>query len=472
MQGSAGSKLKVSFGEHVRVEREAGALRISANGRLISPAIDERVLEQLAGGGLDEDDLIKDMIQSGDTAALFSVVGALHMLDSRGLLHRRVVTNDCDLAALIPTSGRFRFDKNHPDTNMRVKLSRFAYMRAHEGLMSIESPLGHARVVVFDPRAADIVLTLATGQLFEELKSAASRLEADAIKGLLTLLWNAAALVDADDPEQPTGAKAASDWWEFHDLLFHMRSRRGRHNAPYGGTFPHNSIAAAPLVKPRRDGKIIKLARPDLEVLRRTDPPFSDVLERRRSLRTYGEEPLSVEQLGEFLYRCARYQSVPAAEQGEYAYRPAPAGGALHELEIYPVVANCRGLEPGVYHYRPLEHELTHIAGASPQHAKLLDEAWRTASRKSPLQVYFHITARCQRVFWKYQSMAYALILKNLGVMYATMYLVGTAMDLAPCALGGGDSELFASVAGLDPCEEPAVGEFALGTKRKAPANA
>jgi SagB-type dehydrogenase family enzyme len=96
---------------------------------------------------------------------------------------------------------------------------------------------------------------------------------------------------------------------------------------------------------------------------------------------------------------------------------------------------------------------------------RLLHEARRTANMDTPLQIYFQITARCQRVFWKYESMAYALILKNLGALYATMYLVATAMDLAPCALGGGDSELFAEIAGLDPSEEPAVGEFLLGSR-------
>jgi SagB-type dehydrogenase family enzyme len=68
-------------------------------------------------------------------------------------------------------------------------------------------------------------------------------------------------------------------------------------------------------------------------------------------------------------------------------------------------------------------------------------------------------------VFWKYESMAYALILKNLGALFATMYFVATAMHLAPCALGGGDSELFAAITGLDPIEEPAVGEFLLGSR-------
>ena len=62
--------------------------------------------------------------------------------------------------------------------------------------------------------------------------------------------------------------------------------------------------------------------------------------------------------------------------------------------------------------------------------------------------------------------MAYNVMLKNVGVLYQTMYLVATAMDLAPCALGGGDSDLFTRAAGLDYYAETSVGEFLLGSKR------
>jgi hypothetical protein len=61
---------------------------------------------------------------------------------------------------------------------------------------------------------------------------------------------------------------------------------------------------------------------------------------------------------------------------------------------------------------------------------------------------------------WKYQGMAYALILKDLGALLQTMYLVATAMNLAPCALGSGDTDLFAEATGLNPLEEASVGEF------------
>jgi SagB-type dehydrogenase family enzyme len=246
-----------------------------------------------------------------------------------------------------------------------------------------------------------------------------------------------------------------------------MRSRRGRHDAPYGGTYRGERLTPPPLARQRRaDAEpAVALVRPDLERLRRTDAPFTDVLERRRSVREYAPEPLALDQLGEFLYRCARYQVVLPGGKTDHALRPCPAGGALHELEIYPVVAACQGLDPGIYHYRPLEHELTRVAPPSAAFERLLDEAWCTADRQSRPQVLLQVTARCGRIFWKYESMAYAVILKDLGALYATMYLVATAMRLAPTALGGGDSELFATLAGLDPYEEPAVGEFMLGTR-------
>ena len=38
-------------------------------------------------------------------------------------------------------------------------------------------------------------------------------------------------------------------------------------------------------------------------------------------------------------------------------------------------------------------------------------------------------------------------------------------MGLAPCALGTGDSDLFAKIADLDYYEETSVGEFILGNK-------
>ena len=45
------------------------------------------------------------------------------------------------------------------------------------------------------------------------------------------------------------------------------------------------------------------------------------------------------------------------------------------------------------------------------------------------------------------------------------MYLVATAMDLAPCGVGSGDADLFAKVAGLNYYAETSVGEFVIGSR-------
>jgi SagB-type dehydrogenase family enzyme len=86
--------------------------------------------------------------------------------------------------------------------------------------------------------------------------------------------------------------------------------------------------------------------------------------------------------------------------------------------------------------------------------------------KKERLDMLIIITARFGRVNWQYESIAYSLILKNVGVIYQTFYLVATAMGLAPCALGAGNSDFFSSLAGLNYFEETSVGEFLLGIEK------
>ena len=61
--------------------------------------------------------------------------------------------------------------------------------------------------------------------------------------------------------------------------------------------------------------------------------------------------------------------------------------------------------------------------------------------------------------------MAYALLLKDLGVILQSLYLVATSMGLAGCAQGGGDSLLFSNLIGCDDLVESSIGEFALGSR-------
>src|SRR5262249_31448453 len=105
----------------------------------------------------------------------------------------------------------------------------------------------------------------------------------------------------------------------------------------------------------------------------------------------------------------------------------------------------------------------------APVAALLRDAAESTAIPEDSLQVLLILAARYPRLAWKYESLAYALTLKHVGVVFQTMYLVATAMGLAPSAVGGGDADLFARAAGTDYGAGTSVGEFLLGSRRPGP---
>lgn len=255
--------------------------------------------------------------------------------------------------------------------------------------------------------------------------------------------------------------------WEFHDLLFHTHSRIGRNPAPVGGTYRFGGVLAPePALKCRLGESAetaIPLARADVNRLKETDIPFTKVLEERRSVRS--AEPLGIDALGEFLYRSCRVTPLSQTEGAEDLVRSVyPSGGSLHPLEVYIAATACPGLGAGMYRYQRLEHVLYTVAGFTSEVEALLEDARRSAGGlPGHPPILFVITARFRRTMWKYQSIAYRLILQEVGALYQTMYLVATAMGLSPCALGVGDSDRFARVASLDYYRETSVGEFMLG---------
>jgi SagB-type dehydrogenase family enzyme len=86
-------------------------------------------------------------------------------------------------------------------------------------------------------------------------------------------------------------------------------------------------------------------------------------------------------------------------------------------------------------------------------------------------QILITIAARFGRTSWKYSSIAYALILKDVGVLTQTLYLVATDMGLGGCAIGTADVHLFAKMTGIEFHVEGPVGQFAIGRAAKLEAS-
>jgi SagB-type dehydrogenase family enzyme len=204
---------------------------------------------------------------------------------------------------------------------------------------------------------------------------------------------------------------------------------------------------------------------PDLAARAGSDRPFTAVLEARRSLRPCGTTPVDLAVLAEFLYRAARNRELPGPGPDGLGWisRPYPGAGGCHPIEVHVLAHRCTSLDRGLYRYDPAGHGLVALGAAPRRLDQLLAGARRAARLPADPPVLVILAARFARTMWKYEGIAYASILKDAGGLMQTMYLVATAMGLAPCALGGGDAACFAAAAGTGFWEQSSVGEFILG---------
>jgi SagB-type dehydrogenase family enzyme len=455
----------IDDGDDVLVtDHDQRALRILSAG----PAV-RGLLEGLMAGGRTAESLYEAVPRDDPDAALLSEV--LARVAGKGFMLSTLTADDRRLATLEPISPSFRFVD--VAVTGRFLMSRFAWMRRLGEETVLESALGHARVVLHDGRLAALVGLLSQPKSAADLAGGVAGMDEATTAAFLWLLGNAGAAFQSDaDGCVEEDKHTALRQWEFHDLLFHSRSRIGRHANPLGNTTRFKGdIPSLPAAKAPMSDRRIPLFKPDLAALAKSDPPFSRVSEERSSIRRSGERPLAVDQLGEFLYRSVRIKILlpPQPERGlpcEASLRPCCSGGAIHPLEVYLSVHRVEGLEPGFYHYDPMGHALEHLAGWTAGVQGLMADAGAAIGvTGQPANVLLTLAARVPRTAWKYQTIAYSLILKDLGALFQQMYLVATAQGLAPCAIGSGNSDLFAQVSGLDYYEETAVGEFTLSSR-------
>jgi SagB-type dehydrogenase family enzyme len=354
-------------------------------------------------------------------------------------------------------------------------LSRFAYMRRRGDEMVLESPRAGALFKICDPKIAAAIALLSTPQQIKQLR----RQDGFPGVGLLALLLDCQILFRAGGGENRLRLVEGDQslvLWDFHDLLFHARSTEGRHANPLGGVYPGAmGISPTPAVRPSWPGKKINLPKSSAGP---SEPisPVATLLRERHSTRSFDDQrPITLAELSQFLDGTARILSRSDTaldlDEGGHTVRPYPSAGAAYELELYLTVNLCEGLGRGFYHYDAAAHVLTPIDVGSNDFEALLTGAKHAMGAAEAPQIVITIAARFGRVSWKYSSIAYALILKDVGVLTQTLYLMATDMGLGGCAIGIVNIDLFAKMTGLELHVEGPVGQFAIGRGAKSEAS-
>jgi SagB-type dehydrogenase family enzyme len=338
--------------------------------------------------------------------------------------------------------------------------------------MILESPRAGASFRICNPKIASALAALCTPQRIKQLR------RQDGFPGLelLALLVDCQILLKFDLAHDSGLRSSEGDnslvLWDFHDLLFHTRSTEGRHANPLGGLYAHAGIMPPlPAVRPCWPGKKIDLHKFSAAHAPAISP-VAKVLHERHSTRSFDDRrPITLAELARLLDTTVRVRSQWSHREDlgdarpliTYAARPYPSAGASYALELYLAVDRCDGLARGFYHYDAGAHALVPIAAQAHELQALLTGAGFAMDAPAAPQILITIAARFGRISWKYSALAYALILKDVGVLTQTLYLMATDMGLGGCAVGSFNIDLFAKMTGIAFHVEGPVGQFALG---------
>lgn len=174
--------------------------------------------------------------------------------------------------------------------------------------------------------------------------------------------------------------------------------------------------------------------------------PLSQLLSRRYSQRDYSAAPLTLAELAALLW----------AAQGMTQHdgrRTAPSAGALYPLELYCVVGDISGLDPGVYHYRPALHALAqHLSG--DRRVELadaaLDQDWIAAA---PLVLVF--AAVFIRTTRKYGERGVRYVHIEVGHAAQNVCLMAGSLGLGSVTVGAFDDAIVQALLQLPKSEAP-----------------
>lgn len=209
-------------------------------------------------------------------------------------------------------------------------------------------------------------------------------------------------------------------------------------------------VAPPALQKPYpEDAELISLPPPeDLSI---DTLSVRDAIARRRSHRSFTDEPLTIAELAYLAWATQGVHHV--WRSGVALRRTVPSAGARHPFESYLVVNRVEGLDVGLYRYLSIEHKLLPLS----MDPALPDQAAAAAHNQSFVAtsaVTFIWTAIPYRTEWRYALMTPKLVNLDAGHVCENLYLAAESIGAGACAIAAYNQAAMDELLGVDGEEE------------------
>lgn len=280
---------------------------------------------------------------------------------------------------------------------------------------------------------------------------------------LIQNLIEADILLAEGSPAETADNLVESSWRWSHDArCFHFSTQRVAFQEPDEEKLSLGELAKAdppPAVARSYDGARTPLPQ--------TYAAYSgglwNSLRNRRTRRAFRRQPISLNSFATVVQWC--WGATHVAEDpvlGPFLLKTSPSGGARHPIEVYPVVIRVENVDPGIYHYSSIAHELT--LRKAGEFADLVVELCADQPWVRDASVVFFMTAVLERSMWKYRhAHAYRVIQLDAGHLGQTFHLVCTELGLAPFTTAALSAKRVEEELGLDGISEVAIYAAATG---------
>jgi SagB-type dehydrogenase family enzyme len=173
---------------------------------------------------------------------------------------------------------------------------------------------------------------------------------------------------------------------------------------------------------------------------------LNEALQKRRSIRSYLHEQLSLGEVSQLLWAA---QGLSSPE----GFRTAPSAGALYPLEVYLAAGSVAELAAGIYRYEPVEHVL--MRSTAGDRRKDLATAALGQDSVGKAAVDLIITAVYERTTVKYGRRGIRYVHLEAGHAAQNVLLMATSLNLGAVPVGAFDDAAVAEMLQLPGREKP-----------------